>query len=200
MKKFFKGFTLMELIIAIAIIGIVATLVTPVLHKNIQRKKNAVVLGKAIEQITLGSQNLIQTVNAYRTDGSFSDCLSTITMADAGGTENDSLLANNNLRTIIPHYWDLSTIENEDEWFNFNKISASLQINCNDSNLYENPDDNTECLITIDTNGVALPPGRAGVDIFEFILINNGSLTPNIGTESGIRARDLIQNDYIITE
>ena len=190
----------MELIIAIAIIGIVATLVTPILHKNLQRKKNAVVLGKAIEQITLGSQNLIQTVNAYRTDGSFSDCLSTITMADVGGTGDERLLVNNNLRTIIPHYWDLSTIENEDEWFNFNKISASVQINCDDKDLYADPDHKTACLITIDTNGIALPPGSAGVDIFEFILVNNGSLTPNIDTESGIRARDLIQNDYIITE
>lgn len=70
MKTKKTGFTLMEVLLTLCIIGVVAALVIPQLVKNIQKNTAGAELGRMVEQVELGCQNYIQAYNDTLTEGS----------------------------------------------------------------------------------------------------------------------------------
>ncbi len=78
MKKFNRGFTIAEVATAMAIVGVIAAITIPMLHKNIQKQVYAATLARTTEQIELGCQNLFEYENSQRTDGSVITMLSQV--------------------------------------------------------------------------------------------------------------------------
>ncbi|MBE7712012.1 MAG: type II secretion system protein [Cyanobacteria bacterium SIG31] len=70
MMKEKKGFTLAEVLVALAIAGVIAALVIPQLAKNINKSKTAATLARAVEQVETAAMNYIEEENAKLTDGS----------------------------------------------------------------------------------------------------------------------------------
>ena len=64
MKRNKKAFTLAEVSIAMAVIGIVATLILPLVVKNVQKLQTGPMLGRILEQIETGNQNIINLANS----------------------------------------------------------------------------------------------------------------------------------------
>ena len=60
MRNFRPAFTLVETLIAMAIIGVIAAITIPQVVKNMNKNQSAIVLARAVEQINLGCQNIIQ--------------------------------------------------------------------------------------------------------------------------------------------
>ena len=63
MRNIHKAFTLAEVLIALAVVGVVAALVIPSLMSDMQKKIAVGTLGKATEQVQNGCQNMIQFRN-----------------------------------------------------------------------------------------------------------------------------------------
>lgn len=183
MKKLKLGFTLAEVATAMTIIGVVAALVMPLVTKSIQKQKSGAVLGRAVEQITLGNQNIIQLANARTLEGGYADTLSTVTNKNLG-ISNDNTSIISDLRNIIPPYWGVIQIENatgnegNETKYAFSKFPAEMSIS-GDGTAQSGLDADTGYIITIDTNGFDNNPNQDGIDVFEFKLLNNGSLDSN---------------------
>ena len=118
MKQFKFGFTVIEMMTAMAIIGVAASFVIPLAVKSYNKHQSEIVLGRAVEHITQGNQNIIQLANMNNGTGSYTDELGVITKEDlylsaTGEDKTESVL--NNLSKYIRPYWNLSadTVDNE---------------------------------------------------------------------------------------
>ncbi len=177
-----KGFTLTEVLLAMSIIGILAALVMPQLVKTIQKDKTGVILGKAVEQIELGCQNMIQAYNES-------------VEAEGRASMADTLMAMDGdydftFNRLAPYIGVKNiTVFNEGGGnrfdntikFRFNKFPAELQVPRN-INLIAmvNPSRNTivQNQVVIDVNGLQNRPNQFGRDRFRFELRNDGKLIP----------------------
>lgn len=65
------GFTLSEMLLAMAIVGVVAAITIPQLAAGMQKKQAGAILSRAVTQIELGCQNMIQYENSNSVDGSY---------------------------------------------------------------------------------------------------------------------------------
>lgn len=225
MKHIQKGYTLAEILIALSIVGVIATILTPTLAKNIQKQTSGAALGRAVTQIELGCQNIIQLANSERTDASFADTLSMVTQQDIGySNSTNSILLD--FANIIPPYWGLNadpidpntikTIRSYGGGANANDnthVQSSTLYTFNktegDVAIYEEqtPVDSstlnayTGYIIYIDTNGWKTLPNVAGKDVFAFKLLNNGKLIPADGlsangTDAGEYAMRAMENGF----
>ena len=223
MKILKQGFTLAEISTALAIVGVVAALVIPLVTKSVQTQQSPAVLGRAVEQIELGCQNMMQLGNARRLDGSYSDTLFALSEADIDISANNVSVLDS-LSEIVPGYWGLKneniaaksvktikTYNGEDNdsdnnavaegsaRYAFTKIPANVAIT--GSKTVNNAELNSETgyVIYIDTNGWETLPNRTGKDIFAFNLLNNGSLVPaSEDTEAGSYAKRVVENGFKI--
>ena len=82
MQNFKKGFTLAEVLLALTIVGVIAAMTIPTLVKNIEKQKAGPILGRAVHQIELGCQNLIQDTNSETAGASHHINPSLITFKD----------------------------------------------------------------------------------------------------------------------
>ena len=219
MIKLKKGFTIIEILIALAIIGIISMLTVPLVVDNIQQKQSAATLSKAISQIETGNQNLIQFANSQSDDGSYSDSFATIIREDLGiddNTKTDSVLSED-FHTLVRSFWasdegttaispsiqnydrtafDEATLSNN---YSFFKMSAGYSIVIpSPITLQKDYDADTGFVVYIDTNGWTVKPNRVGKDIFSFKLLNNGKLVPNTAVDSGDRAKQVIEAGFRI--
>ena len=192
MKKKKFGFTIAEVATSMAILGVIAAMLMPQVVKNMQKNQAGAILGRVVEQITLGNQNYIQISNMEK--NSQTDVLGTI-----------EKFYNNEYIDIIPTFWGL-----ESEELPVNNIQALKNFDNTEANeTYENkiitvghpfkisrltagvsyyepnnltPMDgssvDTGVEIYIDTTGWDKGPNTFGRDIFAFHLINNGTLKP----------------------
>ena len=92
MKNFKLGFSLAEILIVLTIIAVISAMSLPNLINNHIKMLNATKLAKAVNQIELGIQNIIQKSLETSTDGSITTDLSLITTKDIGIDENDTSL------------------------------------------------------------------------------------------------------------
>ena len=105
MKKLKLGFTIAEVATSMAVIGVVAALLMPQVVKNVQRAQAGPILGRAVEQITLGNQNIIEFANMNSAGGSQTNVLGTIRERDLNpGSETNNFILDN-LSFIAPIYW-----------------------------------------------------------------------------------------------
>lgn len=181
MKKTCNGFTLSELLIVLAIIGVVAILTIPALTKNINKQKIGPMLGKSVEQIELGCQNLIQAYNDSVTDGSYADRLSALsgdyafsfaTLSPFIGTryKNPTPVAQPGMH-IQPAQFGI---------YEFQKFPATIMVANNAVNIPANALEDSVIIeeFTVDVNGYNNEPNEDGKDRFYFSLLNNGKLRP----------------------
>lgn len=70
MKKLKLGFTIAEVSTALALVGIVAAVVMPLVVNSMQKQQTGPILAKAVQQIELGCMNMIQIANSNVVDGS----------------------------------------------------------------------------------------------------------------------------------
>ena len=205
MKRIKKGFTLAEVASALVIIGVVAAIVLPMVTKNIQRQQTGAILGRAVSQIEIGNQNLIQFTNMQNSStSSYAD-----TLSGAG------LL--NNLPNRIPAYWGVVDDNNDvidisnynggnagNEEANitggtryvFSKFPAAVSIAGNAGQNINTPEASTGYSIYIDTNGWNRRPNMTGKDIFGFDLLNSGMLIPLEDSEAGDYARQVVEDGF----
>lgn len=120
------GFTLAEVVVAMAIVGIIAVISAPMVTTAVQKHQTGAVLGAAINQIITGNQHIIQIGNVNRNNISFTDVLALTELQDIGyeqpeqaeGTEEgeevnaptDSVL--DDFTNVVRGYWSV-TPENE---------------------------------------------------------------------------------------
>ena len=216
MRMFKKGFTLTEVLIALLILGIISAILMPVVVNDVQKKQSVSTLARIIGQIENGNQDLIQYVNSQSIDGSITDNLATVTLADLGGEgggSGSSILAAN-LQNSVRSFWGISrnvvtispailTFKGEtfseatlSDNYSLSKFSAGVSIVTPEQPIYSNDvGAETGYVIYIDTNGWTTKPNKVGKDIFSFKLLNNGKLIPNMRA-SYKRGEESTSGDY----
>ena len=105
MKK--SGFTLAEILIALTVVGVLAALTIPGLVRDVQKNQAGAILGKSVEQLETGFQNVIQTANDHYSDGSYAETLGVIatedlTTEDATGADSFGHSAAQNVENLAP--------------------------------------------------------------------------------------------------
>lgn len=220
MRKKKLGFTLAETATAMGIVGIIAAIVVPMLVTSAEARKSGATLGRLVEQVSLGNQNLMQFANSRRTDGSFSETLSTVSLKDLNlGASDISSVLPQQFKSIIPPYWGLnnaqiapssilsvknasgsgndSTVNSgimNSTCYNFAKQSSAVCIS-GKATTSADPLEKTGYVLYFDVNGLSTQPNRVGKDIFGFDLLNNGQLVPTSG-EIGAYTRAVVEDGY----
>lgn len=197
---FKRGFTISEIVVALAIIGIIAAIIIPQVATGINRQQVGPTLGRSLEQIETGCQDLVHFINsrpAVAETGSLGSFVGDFTIRDLNGGDNDSQLplANNFIDIIVPYMGlqelpnGINNIDNataamnaefaDSERFKFKKFQAWAYIfhdgNMTADDIARGEDDILR--IFIDTNGEA-NPNVIGNDIYYFHLRNNCKLVP----------------------
>lgn len=182
MKNHKTGFTLAEILLTLGIIGVLSAIVIPQVMYGVQKDKNGAVLGRAVEQIELGCQNIIQSSNDNE-DISFADRLT-----DAGLSITDRI-AHLGLQEVPG---DANTRDNvAGTVYSFDKIPAEAYISLQGGG---NDLDSIVATIWVDANGAA-KPNVEGKDRFHFDLTNSCHMIP-VGeptitvVEAGFKIKD----------
>lgn len=176
-----KGFTLTEVLLAMSIIGVISALVMPQLVKTIQKDRAGMILGKAVEQIELGCQNMIQAYNESMEDSGRTSMADTLMALDGDYTYSFNRLAPYIGATNITQA-DNGPILSRTSQYRFNKFPAEIQIPSLRllwiAGHKFTLDDIIETQIIIDVNGLEKRPNELGKDRFRFDLRNDGKLVP----------------------
>ena len=208
MKFCKKGFTLVEVLLSIGIIGVLAIIITPMLAKNVTEQKDRALLEKARAQITLGNQNIVQVSNMNSASARYTDLLAYIRAVDLdfAGAGAQSFLAPDFFYSILPGYWGViefnGNVQIPDNgvyrFYRFKNFPAGVAVR-NDitpilNNIDAEADSETEdrasepktviTTILIDANGWDRRPNVLNNDIFMFNLLNDGSLVEQTPAES----------------
>ena len=196
-----KGYTLVEILIAFAIVGIIAAITIPFLVKNVEKLQAGARLGKAVRQIELGARNIIEEANAnISSSGSSVTVLNTITIDDLLGNDNDTIITQYSAWDILTPYYNFEPVNIDDMDLNIDYYNGENYYNNEEIRWYcriysikgmpdlviyvkiyfveQNGDEEVVYAdFYIDTNGFK-PPNRVGRDIFFFFMSNKGKLYP----------------------
>lgn len=199
MNKSFKfGFTLVEVLVAMTIVGVMAAFVIPPLIAGTQNKKHAASLGRSVELIETGCQMIVQDINDRIGGGIDGHYHITKDINDTSDSANfytdqigDSIIYDSNLFEYTSEYFHLTPFTPEDVYiksvkdFNGDTPSPSVDDIAKKFALSSNLGayygvslikDKDE-LIYIDVNG-ASSPNRYGRDIFLFNLTDSCHMIP----------------------
>lgn len=222
MRKIKKGFTLAEVATAMGIIGVVAAVVMPSVIKNMQKEQAGPILGRAVEQIQVGNQNMLQLGSVRSSDGSYIDTLSMLTEKDLGVSNSSLSVLDVKFKKIAVPYWglnneeiassDIKTIKNYADnntatgvntaitgtkCYNFAKIPASVAIYSGKVESNSNElGAKTGYTIFIDTNGLEVMPNKIGRDIFAFDMLNSGALVPSSFSGMGSYTEKVVKANF----
>lgn len=197
MNKMKTGFTLAEVLVTLAIIGVVTALVIPQLVKNSQKNSAGALLGKAVEQIELGCQNMIQNYNINTYGPSQTETLAGMDNFTFGQLSHfvgatSVRISNRGGNRFMPY-----------SQYKFNKFPVEFRV---PRRLVINvPDAGSEedykmavfvSNIVIDVNGFSKVPNEPGRDRFTFDLRNDGKLIPHgLGTDTCFGDNPTIDED-----
>ncbi|MCQ2739913.1 MAG: type II secretion system GspH family protein [bacterium] len=187
-----RGFTLPEILITIGVISIVAAILIPQLMRGVQDRKSGAALGKTVNVIETGCQNMYQRAidtnfgnNIGRGYGELEirDIYNDIHSEDR---VRDVLFTNTNIRSDFFGLEDIPTTVTYSPIPNYNGFGDSMAVS-GKLGVYMaarpviNPEvDNTDPImdfIYIDTNG-ARRPNEAGRDVFVFGLTDRCHMIP----------------------
>ena len=200
MKKLKFGFTVVEMITAMAIVGVTAAFVVPMTVKSFNKHQYGIILGKAVQQIITGNQNMIQLANMNIDNGQFTNELTNITEQNLypGATTNAPIY--DNLSNYVAPFWDALNEEglpeaiyirpfavdnenqnqnNDDFVSTINNVNSRNQIfkfNQGPASAVIVSPPNNQYNIYIDVTGLKNPPNTYGKDIFAFELLDDGTL------------------------
>ena len=110
MKKRKFGFTVAEMVTAMSIVGVMSAFVLPLSIKSFNKHHAGIILGRAVEQIISGNQNILQIVNTNTEDGYYTDYFASLKRKDlypATNAQNDAILTI--LGNIVPPFWKLES-------------------------------------------------------------------------------------------
>ena len=228
MKKLKLAFTMVEIVVALAVIGVIAAMALPMLIKETQKHQSGATLGRIVAQIENGNQDLIQRANMHNEGAAMTEVLELIQKEELGFLNDKSYILNS-FADIIPGYWGLEpekltatdvmsikTFSNasigtdltkqiitKGVKYNFAKFPASVSIYSARTNATVPNADlgaDTSISIYVDTTGWHRPPNIIGKDIFLFHLKNNGKLIPHKDSLSGFEnTADVVKNGFKIT-
>ena len=191
-----KGYTLAEVLICIAIVGVVAALTLPKLVNKTNKSTLGATLARTVELTQTGMTNIIQEANRNSEDGNAVVGLSAIQKKDIGLDGEDYIMDDDNYGSLLRGFFDSEdfddyTIVNIKDYtgadinevisadlnaFRFKKLNSAV-IFQKAQNLDNADRDTIVARVIIDANGVAAP-NRFGEDVFLFGLTNNGTLIP----------------------
>ena len=178
-----KGFTLAEVLITLAIIGVVAAIVAPALNTAVQKNKVGPTLSKFVSTIENANEHIL----ADSEDNIFS--LSVSSGEDyvrrLSRFVNGSVLSSN-----ASSYTFADATGNAYEFgahpvFKFGKdetLSISYGAPANNANA-DSSYRGQVATILYDTNGFDNRPNKLGKDLFIFLMDNNGSIIPKGGKQ-----------------
>ena len=226
MKKNKSAFTLMETLIALAIVGVLATIITPAVTNQMKKNETGMLLSRAITQIETGCQNIVQLANSNVTGASYHEVLSTITTRDLG-FDNSANIVLLNLETVASGFWGLEPVSQAiayasipmiqsynggDAGSDATNISSGTLLQSTKGNigvciiqpaniatLQDITDENTGAMVYVDTNGWMNMPNKIGKDIFGFSLLNGGKLVPLENSDAGDYAEQIIDAGFKVT-
>lgn len=194
-----KGYTLAEVLICIAIVGVVAALTLPQLVNKTNKSTLGATLARTVELTQTGMTNIIQEANRNSEDGNAVVGLSAIQKKDIGLEGDDGnayIMDDDNYGSLLRGYFDIDEFEgyapaNIKDYtgadineaisadlnaFRFKKLNSAV-IFQKAQNLDNADRDTIVARVIIDANGVAAP-NRFGEDVFLFGLTNSGTLIP----------------------
>ena len=191
-----KGYTLAEVLICIAIVGVVAALTLPKLVNKTNKSTLGATLARTVELTQIGMTNIIQEANRNSEDGNAVVGLSAIQKKDIGLDGEDYIMDDDNYGSLLRGFFDSEdfddyTIVNIKDYtgadineaisadlnaFRFKKLNSAV-IFQKAQNLDNADRDTIVARVIIDANGVAAP-NRFGEDVFLFGLTNSGTLIP----------------------
>lgn len=181
MKNFKSAFTLAEVLLSLTIIGVIAAISIPQVYNAVNNAQTNATVGRAVEQIELGAQNMMQSYIAEHPEKpavtTFSD------MLDKSGnmpSEDDF---------ITP--LGLTEIDGHSGEYRLDKLRASIAFS-NDTNG-KNAVKPTDWFIVVylDVNGPETGVNAEGKDIYTFELLNNGRLRAD-----SANAKEAIDNGF----
>lgn len=191
-----KGYTLAEVLVCIAIVGIIAALTVPSLVNKTNKSTLGATLARTVELTQTGMTNIIQEANRNSEDGNSVVGLSAIQKEDIGLDGDDYIMDDDNYGSLLRGYFDTDDFDDyatanikdysganpnnailEDlNAFRFKKLNSALILQ-KAQNLDNADKDTIIARVIIDANGVAAP-NRFGEDVFLFGLTNSGVLIP----------------------
>ena len=137
-------------------------------------------LGKSIEQVELGCQNLMQAYNDSVTNGSYADRLSALSGDYTFDFRTLSTFMGTQYRNPTPIRPGANVRPARFALYEFKKFPATIVVFDNAVNIPDNA--TAESVIVeefmIDVNGYYNEPNEDGNDRFYFSLLNNGKLRP----------------------
>ena len=68
MKRFFRGFTLAEVLLSVGIIGVIAALTIPGIKLGVEKQQYGAALAKAINNLTIANKQALQDNNVRKLD------------------------------------------------------------------------------------------------------------------------------------
>jgi len=203
MRVFKYGFTMAEALVSMAIIGVVAAITIPQVVQNTLKNEAGAVLGRTIEQIETGCQNMIQKANDNITvyDGGYYEGLSSLTTKEVFGTTDSKPFKGDGLFAYGGAFFGSVPFTGDDKYAsadayitsikNFKgegqRISAgttayilekqkAIIIPNGGAAEVAGVNDFTTAIF-VDINGTD-KPNRGGKDVFLFALSNGGKMIP----------------------
>ena len=192
-----NGFTLMEILISLGIVGVVAAVTIPSLVSSTNNKNIGNALARSVELIQQGFTNIKVEAQKNSADGTAFENLAMIKKSDLG-LDGEAYITDDNsfyndtrsfLGTEESNY-NISSIKNfsgsdvannllkDFTAYKFNKANMVVMFQNVTNNDIANADNDTIISkVLIDANGVA-GPNRFGKDVFLFGLTNAGTLIP----------------------
>ena len=192
-----KGYTLVEVLVTLGIVGVVAILCVPMAVHNVNVKRDSATLGRVVSQIQTGNQNIIQRANSNSGNGEIVEVLALVTEDDVLSNNGErNILDIGVLQDIIPTFWGASTLQDNVMTILNTRATVTLQggldnnfVNGLNANLGNRA---TGYSLLIDVNGLKAPD-TMGRDQFLFELMNDGTLNP-----SNAETRAVVQNNFSI--
>ena len=204
MKNTLKGYTLAEILVTLAIVGVVAALVLPHLLGNATSKANEGAVKRAVELMQNGITNIMQEAQNRSEDGSMPANLASIQLDDIqenGGnaylTDDDNLFSEtmalmgteevadytiNNIRNYSGNALEGGMLSNTHA-YKFKKATPVIIFqNVSANGIANAEDDEVITRIFIDANG-STAPNEVGRDVYLFGLTNSGLMVP-AGTDA----------------
>jgi prepilin-type N-terminal cleavage/methylation domain-containing protein len=185
MKKL-KGFTLAEVLISLALIGVIAALTLPNLSVNVQKQQVPPALGKAMSTLESANRMILQE-SGYRTvyqacekntTSYVTKCLAqyvngTIQTPKAGGVSYRQFMPQTVFRSQTGKY-----LKSQDGFAYMSYLSGSTATSIA-SSKYQG----YYFGVLVDINGLDKGPNVAGKDLFEFYVDGSGAVIPYGGVE-----------------
>ena len=192
-----NGYTLVEVLITLAVVGVVAALALPALFRNIGSVTIGEGLARGVELVQQGTTNIKMEAQNNSDEGTAFENLASIRKSDIGLDGNDYITDDNSFYNDTKSFftmedvtYDVGSVKGYDDSdvnenlvsdftaYKFNKVNIVVAFqNVTNNNIANADNDDIISRVLIDANGTAAP-NRFGKDVFLFGLTNDGRLIP----------------------